>query len=182
MIFDAATFTGTFNDNVTNNLIESKKGGIKPVDLGIQVLACKNQNRSVENFVGEVMKGLEGYGDAYSEIWLEIGAYTNPSCDWGYNYTENCEYTQKLMAELRKYANGKKLGIKSSIYDWVRIYGKNDACPRFVDMPLWYQSENGAANFGDFRGFAGWQKPVMKTYRSTSMLCLILKCYQNYRE
>ena len=127
-----------------------------------------------------MMSKLNDQSQYFTEIWVEIIGYNNVNCAWSYNYEENCQYAMAYVEEIKKY--GKKVGIQSTLYDWVKVMGKADQCARFVDLPLWYISQNGVPNFNDFRVFGGWVQPAIKNYKSSDLMCNILQVYSNYRQ
>jgi len=69
-----------------------------------------------------------------------------------------------MVDEVRK--QGKDLGIYASHYMWVQLFGNDQSCQLFTDVPLWYARFDGKPSFDDFYAlpFGGWKQPYMKQY------------------
>jgi hypothetical protein len=52
----------------------------------------------------------------------------------------------------------------------------------FKELPLWYAHYDGVLSFSDFKPFGGWQKPAIKQYKGSSVLCNVNGLDLNYRE
>ena len=49
---------------------------------------------------------------------------------------------------------------------WVQLFGNDQSCQLFTDVPLWYARFDGKPTFDDFYAlpFGGWKQPYMKQY------------------
>jgi hypothetical protein len=60
--------------------------------------------------------------------------------------------------------------------------GGIDRCQNFRELPLWYAHYDGVLSFSDFKPFSGWEKPAIKQYKGSSILCNVNGIDLNYRE
>ena len=56
---------------------------------------------------------------------------------------------------------------------WEKIMGSRSNCKKYTDIPLWYAHYDNNATFDDWSkvSFGGWNKPSMKQYSGTKVLC-----------
>jgi GH25 family lysozyme M1 (1,4-beta-N-acetylmuramidase) len=162
-IIQGFTEYGFTNNNAIQNLDSAKRLGLR-TDVYLNICRGKDANTQITTFAKDVPQSL------YNTIWVAIEKNLSPGCNWEtYTAQSNCQYVQQLIAAAVN--TGKKVGIYSSLIDWISIFRDKGACYQFGNYPLWYLSNDGVKSFSGFQPFGGWTTPSLKTYASRASTC-----------
>eukprot|EP01087_Luapelamoeba_hula_P023879 TRINITY_DN88_c0_g1_i1.p1 TRINITY_DN88_c0_g1~~TRINITY_DN88_c0_g1_i1.p1 ORF type:complete len:217 (-),score=18.94 TRINITY_DN88_c0_g1_i1:41-691(-) len=135
--------------------------GMAHVD--VYMFPCPTCGSSAASQMAQLVQFLNSNRVRYGMIWLDI---EGPGYWRDQNF--NINFIAQLIAAAKNY--GVHLGIYTSESQWSPITG-NWAAPAGEGIPLWYAHYDGSPSFGDFRPFAGWNKPAIKQFRGTTSMC-----------
>lgn len=152
---------GAMDVHAMESLRNANAAGFEFIDT--YLFPCRTMDARTQ--VRQLVGNLTQTGAKYGRIWLDIELNPWPGCGFD-NFTaeSNCQFVADLVDELR--AQKQDLGIYSTHWEWVQIFGNDTYCSNFTDVPLWYAHFDGVKSFSDYgkATFGGWKTPIIKQY------------------
>eukprot|EP01138_Halocafeteria_seosinensis_P015729 gb/GECG01016050.1/.p1 GENE.gb/GECG01016050.1/~~gb/GECG01016050.1/.p1 ORF type:complete len:241 (+),score=26.41 gb/GECG01016050.1/:1-723(+) len=160
---------GRFDKHCPNLIQNAWDAGLSAVDIIMYpcVYYCKG-SKGPEQQVKEMLGNLSEHGisNKYSTVWISVNH------DWFSSKEKNRNFFEGLVSELEK--QNQTIGVYTSPHvgykmnNWKDTMGDWD---KGSNYKLWYAHFDGDKNFKEFEPFCGWNKPSMKQYQQTRVLC-----------
>lgn len=162
-IIRAFRSSGILDTNAAANLQNARAAGLS---TEIYMFPCRGKDPNSQ--VSTLMSGISA--NLYSTVWIDVETNPSSGCSWsGYSATSNCDFLMALINGVA--AQGKSVGVYSSLSMWQTIFGSSSACTAAAKAPLWYAHYDNVQAFSDFKAFAGWSAPKMKQFAGDLTLC-----------
>lgn len=122
--------------------------------------------------------------ETWGTLWFDIEVNPSQNCGWSAtNFTANCNFMTALIMEAQQLSL--QVGLYSSHYEHVKLFGSADACPVAYQngLPLWYANFDNQQTFADFQNFGGYSlngggdgkgRVAMKQFSDTTSVCNVI--------
>ncbi len=157
--FRALLPDGQANPQLKENLLRATK-----IDCTFYVLPCYSCG-DPKGQIDRLCRAIEGTGFVYHPYV----AVEDPK-RWTGNQSKHRKFVAQVVEEIERrrecFASAK---FRTTKQDWEMILGPD--CTTYQYSSLWYISNDGKKDFGDFQPFGGWHYPFLKQYARNKTLC-----------
>jgi hypothetical protein len=113
--------------------------------------------------------------ETFGTMWIDWELNPSPNCGYSTtNFAQNCAFLTNLIQAAQNLSI--QLGLYSSHWEWLQIFGSADACPIAAqnNLPLWYANYDNQTNFSDFIPFGGYTTANMKQFTDSTSFCNVI--------